>query len=152
MWPFMTHITLAKGADENGLAVMLADLLRQNLESKPHKVRDMQAMSGRIAILAEDAEVAMTLRFDHGDLVLYDGVVGVPDVVVRASSDVILALSNVPLTRKFGLPVPAFRDREGLKVMRDVFAAMRKGTMKVDGGALHASLMLHLTRIMSVNG
>jgi hypothetical protein len=148
----MSNITLAKGADENGLAVMLADLLRQNLESKPQKLRDMQAMTGRIAIVAEDAAVAMTLRFDHGDLVVYDGVIGVPDVIVRASSDVIIALSNIPLTRRFALPVPAFRDREGLKVLREVFAAMRNGTMKVDGSATHARLMLHLTRIMSVNG
>ena len=148
----MSHITLAAGAEENGLAVMLADLLRQNLESKPHKNRDLQAMTGRIAILAEDAEVAMTLRFDHGDLTVYDGVIGVPDVTVRASSDVILALSNVPLTRRFGLPFPAFRDGEGRKVMGEVFAAMRKGTMKVHGGARNAAMMLHLTRIMSVNG
>jgi len=148
----MTNITLAAGADENGLAVMLADLLRQNLESKPHKVRDMAAMTGRIAILAEDAEVAMTLHFDHGNLVVYDGVVGIPDVIVRASSDVILALSNVPLTRRLALPVPTLHDREGRKVMREVFTAMRDGTMNVVGGAFHAPLMLHLTRIMSVNG
>ncbi len=148
----MSQITLAAGAEENGLAVMLADLLRQNLESKPHKNRDLQAITGRIAILAEDAEVAMTLHFDHGDLTVYDGVVGVPDVTVRASSDVILALSNVPLTRRFGLPVPALRDGEGRKVMGEVLKAMRKGTMKVFGGARNASMMLHLTRIMSVNG
>jgi hypothetical protein len=138
----MSQITLAPGADENGLAVMLADLLRQNLESKPHKARDLQAITGRIAILAEDAEVAMTLRFDHGNLTVYDGVIGVPDVTVRASSDVIIALSNVGLTKRFALPV----------LNRDIFTAMRKGTMKVDGGGRNAAMMLHLTRIMSVNG
>ena len=53
----MSNITLAAGAEANGLAVMLADLLRQNLESKPHKMRDLKAITGRIAILAEDAEV-----------------------------------------------------------------------------------------------
>lgn len=148
----MTQITLAPGAEANGLAVMLADLLRQNLEQKPHKVRDLQAITGRIAILAEDAEVAMTLRFDHGDLTVYDGVIGVPDVVVRASSDVIIALSNVPLTRRFGLPVPSARDQEGRKTMREVMTAMRKGTLEVTGAGRNAAMMLHLTRIMSVNG
>jgi hypothetical protein len=148
----MSQITLAPGADENGLAVMLADLLRQNLDQKPHKFRDLAAITGRIAILAEDAEVAMTLRFDHGDLTVYDGVVGVPDVVVRASSDVILALSNVPLTRRFGLPIPAARDKEGRKTLSEVLGAMRKGTLDVTGAARNAAMMLHLTRIMSVNG
>lgn len=142
----MTKIRLAAGADENGLAVMLADLLRQNLESKPHKVRDMEAIEhARIAILAEDAEVAMTLAFDAGNLTVYDGIVGIPDVVVRASSDLIIALSNIPLTRRFGLPVPG-------NALRELLGAMRKGTIKVDGGGAHAATMLHLTRIMSVNG
>jgi hypothetical protein len=148
----MPQITLAAGAEENGLAVMLADLLRQNLEGKPQKVRDMRAITGRIAILAEDAEVAMTLRFDHGDLTVYDGVVGVPDVVVRASSDVILALSNLPLTRRLALPLPAVRDREGRKTLFEVLGAMRKGTLDVTGAARNAAMMLHLTRIMSVHG
>jgi hypothetical protein len=148
----MNDITLAAGAEENGLAVMLTDLLRQNLESKPQKAHDMAAMTGRIAILAEDADVALTLRFDHGKLVVYDGVVGVPDVVVRASSDVILALSNMPITQRWALPIPTARDKDGRKVLRDVVLAMRNGGMKVEGAATHASLMLHLTRIMSVNG
>ncbi|HSQ63391.1 MAG TPA: SCP2 sterol-binding domain-containing protein [Polyangiaceae bacterium] len=148
----MTQIALAPGAEDNGLAVMVADLLRQNLESKPHKVRDMKAISGRIAIVADDAEVSMTLRFDRGNLTVYDGIVGIPDVSVRASSDVILALSNLPLTRRFALPVPGLRDREGKKALADVLGAMRSGAMKVHGGALHASMMLHLTRVMSVNG
>ena len=148
----MSQITLAAGAEANGLAVMLSDLLRQNLDSKPHKMRDLNAITGRIAIVAEDAEVAMTLRFDHGDLTVYDGVVGVPDVVVRASSDVIIALSNVPLTRRFGLPLPAARDREGRKTMGEVLKAMRTGALDVKGAARNAAMMLHLTRIMSVNG
>lgn len=148
----MSQISLATGAQENGLAVMVADLVRQNLESKPHKTRDLEAMHGRIALVAADADVSLTLRFDRGKLVVYDGVVGVPDVIVRASSDVILALSNMPLTRRWGLPVPAFRDKAGRGVMRDVVRAMRDGSMHVDGAALHAPLMLHLTRIMSVNG
>ena len=148
----MPEITLAPGADQNGLAVMLADLLRQNLEQKPHKLRDLKAMTGQIAIVAEDAEVAMTLRFRRGDLTVYDGVVGVPDVIVRASSDVIIALSNVPLTRRFGLPLPAARDPEGRKTMGDVLKAMRSGALDVTGAARNAAMMLHLTRIMSVNG
>ena len=148
----MSTVTLAKGAEENGLAVMVADLVRQNLESKPQKARDLEAMHGRIALIAEDADVALTLRFDHGKLTVYDGVVGVPDVIVRAPSDIVIALSNVPLTGRFALPIPAYRDKEGLSVLKEVGRAMRTGALHVDGAASHAALMLRLTRIMSVNG
>ena len=39
-------IELAPGAENNGFATMLADLVRQNLEAKPHKVADFDAHPG----------------------------------------------------------------------------------------------------------
>ena len=41
-------IELAPGAENNGFATMLADLVRQNLEAKPHKVADFDAIAGRL--------------------------------------------------------------------------------------------------------
>ena len=103
-------ILLAPGTEDNGLATMLADLVRQNLEAKPHKKGDFQALSGSVSIVADDAEVALTLRFDRGRLTIFDGIVGIPDVTIRGGSDTILALSNLPLTTPLGLPVPDPRD------------------------------------------
>ena len=89
-----------------------------------------------MAIVAEDAEVALTLRFSGGKLTIFDGIVGIPDVAVRASSDAIINMSNIPLT-SFGAPFPGLRDKAGIAVMRDVFTSMRNGTFKVHGGAAH---------------
>jgi hypothetical protein len=145
-------ILLAPGAEENGLAMMLADLVRQNLEAKPHKQADFDAIEGSIAIVAEDAEVALTLRFSGGTLTIFDGIVGIPDVALRASSDIIIALSNVPLTAKLGLPFPRWRDKDGSAVVKGIFGAMRDGSFRVYGSAFHMAMMMHLTRVMSVNG
>lgn len=145
-------IELAPGAENNGFATMLADLVRQNLEAKPHKVRDFQAITGSVAIVAEDAEVALTLVFRHGQLVVHDGIQGVPDVTVRGSSDVIMAMSNVPLTRRFGLPLPARADRQGRATLREIGAAMRAGAFHAYGMPFHVPMMVHLTRVMLVNG
>src|SRR5580692_5486667 len=99
--PFV--IELAPGAEDNGLASMLADLVRQNLEAKPHKVADFEGCDGTVAIVAEDADVCLTLRFaPRGTLTIHDGIVGIPDITIRATSDMILALSNMPLS--MGLP------------------------------------------------
>lgn len=144
-------ILLAPGADSNGLAVMLADLVRQNLEAKPHKRSDFDAMRGSVAIVAEDAEVALTLQFSNGKLTIFDGIVGIPDVAVRASSDAIINLSNLPIGR-LGMPIPTWRDKAGLAVVKDVMTAMREGRFKVLGGAFHPGMMMKLTRVMSVNG
>jgi hypothetical protein len=152
----MPTIELAPGAEENGLATMLADLVRQNLEAKPHKNGDFRALHGNVAIVADDADVALTLRFDGERLTIHDGIVGIPDVTIRGPSDVILALSNMPLTTPLALPIPPLWDRTGDKsakeVTKTVMAAMRTGKFHIYGMAFHMPLLMRLTRVMSVNG
>jgi len=145
-------IQLAPGAEDNGLATMLADLVRQNLEAKPHKGADFDALRGSVSIVADDAEVALTLRFDGGRLTIHDGIVGIPDVTIRGTSDTILALSNMPLTTPLALPLPDPRDKEQVALVKGVFAAMKAGQFKIYGMAFHLPLLMHLTRLMSVNG
>jgi hypothetical protein len=156
-------IELAPGAEENGLAVMLADLVRQNLESKPHKVGDFVALAGAVSIVADDADVALTLRFDRGQLRIHDGIVGIPDLTIRGPSDTILALSNMPSFEwgpspirewigKLGLPIPNPGDKEAAKLVRSVVDAVKSGAFHIYGAAFHLPLLVRLSRVMSVNG
>jgi hypothetical protein len=146
-------VSLAPGADSNGLAMMLADLVRQNLEAKPHKKGDFEALSGSVSIVADDADVALTMRFERGGrLTIHDGIVGIPDVTIRGPSDAVLALSNMPLATRLGLPIPDPRDRESMSTVRTIMGAMREGKLHVYGMAFHLPLVMKLTRVMSVNG
>lgn len=146
-------ISLAPGADSNGFAVMLSDLVRQNLESKPHKMSDLRAIGrARVALVADDADVALTLVFDDGVATVHDGIRGIPDVTIRAESDTVLAMSNMPLSTPLRLPIAPRNDPEARAVADSVMRAMRKGTLKIYGGIFHPRLLLHLTRVMSVNG
>ncbi len=147
-------ITLAPGAENNAFATMLCDLVKQNLESKPHKAKDFHALArGRgatIALVADDAEVALTLEFRDGKLVLHDGIKGLPDVAVRGSADSIMAMSNIPLTRPLALPIPT--DRTALDVLVTMVKATRTGELKVHGMIGNLGVLSRLTRVMSVNG
>jgi hypothetical protein len=145
-------VALAPGAEENGLASMLASLLRQNLETKPHKLSDFRALWGTVAIFATDADVALTLRFRGGRVTLHDAIVGAPDVVVRATSDVIVAMSTAPLRTPLLLPVPDPRRPADRAYAKDLWAATRAGHLKVEGAALHLPLLLRLSRVLSVEG
>jgi len=146
-------IELAPGAGENGLATMLAELVRQNLEAKPHKKPDFMAIRGDVSIVADDADVALTLCFHGaGKLTIHDGIVGVPDVTIRGPSEAIMALSNLPLTRRFGLPLPNPADRQAVQTVREVVGAVRAGKLHMYGMAFHLPLMMKLTRVMSVHG
>ncbi len=151
-FPSPPSIELAPGAEDNGLANMLADLVRQNLDAKPHKKNDFTALTGSVTIVADDAEVALTLRFDHGRLTIHDGIVGIPDVTIRGTSDTILALSNLPLTTPLAIPIPNPRDKEAVQVVRSVVEAMRRGQFHIYGMAFHLPMLVHLTRVMSING
>lgn len=143
-------IELSPGAEDNAFATMLADLVRQNLASKPHKRKDFEALSGTVALVADDAEVALTLEFNRGRLVLHDGIKGVPDVAVRGSSEAIMALSNVPLTRPLALPLPT--DRASLEALRGMVRATWSGELRIFGMLGNLGLLSRLTRVMSVNG
>jgi hypothetical protein len=149
-------VELAPGAEESAFATMLADLVRQNLASKPHKRKDFDALDGTVALVADDAEVALTLEFRRGRgrrpgrLVVHAGIFGIPDVAVRGSADAIMALSNVPLTRPFALPVPT--DRAAVEVLREMVRATRTGELRIYGLLGHLGLLSKLTRVMSVNG
>lgn len=150
-------IALAPGAEDNAFASMLADLVRQNLESKPHKKKDFAKLAksngGRgvtIALVADDADVALTLEFKDGRLVLHDGIKGVPDVAVRGSSDAIMTMSNIPLTKPLGLPIPL--DRGGLDVLKDMARMTRTKEVQIFGMLGNFGVLSRLTRVMSVNG
>jgi len=146
-------VQLAPGAHDNGLANMLAGLLRQNMQAKPRKRADFAALDGTVAIVAEDADVALTLRFERGErLTIYDGIDGIPDVTIRGASDVIIALSNMPLATPLGLPIPNPRDRESVGAVRTVLSAMGRRKLHLFGAAFHLPLVLKLGRLMSVNG
>ena len=146
-------VQLAPGTEENGLAHMLRDLVKQTLEEKPHKMGDFEALDGSVSIVADDADVALTMRFESGGkLTIHDGLVGIPDVTIRGPSDAVLALSNMPLATRLGLPIPDPRDREAVKTVRLVMGAMRDGRLHVYGMAFHFPMMMRLTKVMSING
>lgn len=146
----MNEIELAPGAESNGFACMLVDLLRQNLEAKPHKRRDLRALRGSVALVVDDAEVAVTLDFAGGHLVVRDGVRGVPDITMRGPAEIMMAMSNMPV--RFGLPIPRRDEPEELSLVADVLTKMRSGELRSYGALTRPGMLLRLTRVLSING
>lgn len=139
-------IRLAPGAEDNGFASMLAQLVRQNLDERPTKKRTIASMHGRVALVVVDLGLSVTLEFDRGELTVHDGIVGIPDVTVRADSEWHTKMSLVELEPRFGLPDPRG------EVAREVFDASRRGDVKVYGMLGSLGLMLRLTKLLSVAG
>jgi len=138
-------VDLGPGAEEHGFALMLSDLIRQNLEDHPGKKRDFARLAGRVAIVVEDAGVSVTLRFDAGRLTVHDGIVGIPDVTIRAEADDVTAMSLMELTPRLALPDPRGEST------RRILDAQRKGRIRMYGALANLPLVVRLTRVMSVN-
>lgn len=137
-------IELYPGAEDNGLASMLAQMLRQNLDDHADKKAAFGKLVGRVAIVATDLDMAVTLDFRGGALSIHDGIAGIPDVTVRAGYEQIMQMSLVELRGPLGLPDP-----KG-EVAREVFSASVDGRIVVHGALAHLPLMARLTRVMSV--
>jgi hypothetical protein len=106
-----------------------------------------------VAIVADDADVAVTLSFaEGGRLTVHDGIVGIPDVTIRGPTDVIMALSNLPLRTPLGLPIPERGDLESANAVRLVLRAARRGQLHVYGLPFHLGIVARLTRLMSIHG
>jgi hypothetical protein len=138
------RIELANGASENGFALMLSELIRQNLDDRPEKRRDFHRLRGRIAIVVEDARVAVTLEFDASGLVVHDGIAGLPDLTIRTDSEMVTEMSLVEILPVLGVPDP--RREHAKSVMR----ASQNGRVRMYGALVNLPTVLRLTRLMSV--
>jgi hypothetical protein len=98
----MGLITLDETAQDNGLALMLHGLLEENLAAHQAKRENFAAIRTRFALIAPDAEVQVSLWFDDGHCVIYDGVRNGTEVTITADSGKIPELSQVRM--RLGMP------------------------------------------------
>ena len=138
----MAEIILAEAEKAVGLAMMLKDLLEQNLQRHPEKIKDFEALDNSIAITAPDIDVSVTLLFEKGRLTIYNGIVDQPAIMITANSDMLLELNLLNI--KFGMPW--YFDERGRKVIKLIFS----GQLKIKGMFLHLPTLTRLTKIMSV--
>lgn len=139
----MAAIELAPGAGDNGLATMLATLMAENLQAHPERARTLARLAGRVAIVAEDADVALTLEFRRGRVVLHDGIVGIPDLTIRGGAEQIGDMSRM---ESLG-PLP---DPRG-EVNRAMWRALRERKLRVFGLPRALPLLLGMGDVLAVH-
>jgi hypothetical protein len=136
-------IVLDEGAKEIGLAEIVFNLIRQNLEQKPQRLSNFKALNSNVVIVARDIDITVTLAFRKVDLTIYNGIVGKPDLKIIADHDAILDLSLI----KIFMGIPNYFGRTG----RDILRKLIFGNVKIEGMLRHPLQLIHLTKIFSVN-
>lgn len=142
-------VDLALGAEDNPVAVALAERIRQNLRDSPRIMADFTAIRATVMFVAQDATVAVTLRFDHGRVTLHDGAVGTPAVTFFGDEADLLALRDVPIAPWPRLPLPLSRDPARRGALGRLILKLGRGDFVIYGLLAHPRLVLRLLRVLS---
>ena len=137
------EIVVHSSAEDNGMATMVAELIRANVASSAYKKLCFMALKATVAVEVVDAEVSATLLFNRGSCVIYDGVDGKHDLKIAADSESIIELSSINLVAG----MPFYLDSTGMSILSKLLL----GSIRIEG-ALFSPLSLHLlTIVLSVN-
>ena len=135
-------IHLAPGAQEVGLATMLADLIRQSIEQNPKKRVDFDRLQTAVEIHVRDAEVTVSLVFADGRMTVHGGVHGTPKIRISADAEAVLALCMIKLVG--GVPHPLHHHN------RRLIRMIVTGEIRIEGVSRSPLALLRFTRLVSV--
>jgi hypothetical protein len=137
----MTGLVEYRDDEPNGLAAMLGGLIEANLVAHPERGK-LLAKTATYAIVATDADVAVSIRLGAGRVSVRNGIVRRPHILVTTDSETLIGMSSVPL--KFGLPDAM------TKAGREVNRKLLKGQLKVKGLFLHPGKLARLNKLLAV--
>lgn len=143
VYPF----ALYDGAEANGVANILATLLQQNLQNFPERVSIARRMPRPVAVYSTDTDTAATIVFGKHDGTIYNGLVGRPSVLVKATVDQITDVSQLKMVGAGLVPVGFFTQR-GLRVLFDIL----RHQLVVKGLLKHTVTALQFIALVSVRG
>ncbi|MCS6857288.1 MAG: SCP2 sterol-binding domain-containing protein [Sandaracinaceae bacterium] len=129
-------------SEANGLARMLAALLKDNLRDHPERLELLRSLRGQVAFYAEDAEVATTIDFQGDSVVLQDGIVGIPDLTIRGEAECIVELSRSESIAGFPNPLGP--------VNRSLWKAWEEGRLRIHGLPWAIRLLWALGQVLKV--
>jgi hypothetical protein len=125
-----------------GLGVMLADLMRGNIEADPARARLLHGVTGTVNVRARDAEVEVGMEFRDGRLLVHPKPYPRADLEITTDGETLMGMSTTPL--RMGMPDLA--KAEG----RAVLQKMLRGELKVRGMVTKPKLLIRLQKLLSV--
>jgi hypothetical protein len=128
--------------EPNGLASMLGGLIEANLAAHPDRGRHLSRVA-TYAVYAPDVDVGVSLRLSPGAVLVRNGVVSSPHVLIRGDSETLVSLSSVPL--RWGLPDAM------TKAGREVVRKLLRRELVIRGLLRHPRQVARLTGLLAVS-
>lgn len=138
-------VNLHDGDEANGIANILATLLGQNFENYPNRIKVARRVSRPCAVYNPDTDSAATIVFGAHGASVHNDIEGQPAVIVNATVDQILNVSQLPMKAGGLVPVGFFTKR-GMSVLGNIL----KHSLVVKGLLVHTVTALRLIALLSV--
>jgi hypothetical protein len=129
--------------EPSAFASMLGGLIEANIAASPAKHNDFDELTARVGFWVTDIDEGVTLEFQHGSVVVSNGLKSKRDITIRAEAETVMNLSNLRIGL-FGMPV--YYDEVG----RGVAAKLLQGRLRIDGLLGNIATVNTVTRIFSV--
>ncbi len=139
----MYRVELDDKAKENGLANMLAQMIKENLEKNTWKEKYASSIDGDVFINAKDAEVKVSLSFRKDKVVIFDGEIFNPDVKIEANTSDLIELTKLKLSPILHLPYPT-------KETAPLLKKIAMGEIKLGFSPFKIMKVVNLTRVLSI--
>jgi hypothetical protein len=140
-------VSLRDGDDANGVANILATLLEQNFERCPGRVGVARRIPRPVAVYSSDTDSAATIEFGATEVTVYNDIVGKPSVIITATVDQIINVSQLKMKAGGLLPV-GFATKRGLSVLGSIL----RHSLIVKGLLTHTITSLRVIALLSVVG
>ena len=129
--------------EPSAFASMLGGLIEANIEGRPEKKSDFDALQARVGIWVTDIDERVTLDFQRGSLTVHNGLESKRDLTIRAEAETVMNLSNLKIGL-FGMPI--YYNEVG----RGVALKLVQGKLRIDGLLGNLATLNSVTRIFSV--
>lgn len=143
--PIPYKIELADGDDAYGITQIVSILLEQNVNNIEGRTQICRRMPRPVAILNTDTDLACTISFGREGATIYNGIVGKPSIIVKATVDQITDVSQLKVVGSGLIPLGFFTKR-GFRVLFQI--AQTK--LVVRGLFIHPITALQLIGILSI--
>ncbi|BAH53643.1 hypothetical protein [Rhodococcus opacus] len=139
-------VSLYDGPDANSIAGLVGTHLGENLEAAPSRIDLAHKLARPVAIVSADTDSACTIVFGDDEAVVYNGLVGQPDVVLIVTDKHLDLIAQLP--GKVG-PLGAL----GLVTGRGMrlLAAILTRRLVVKGLFAHTATVLHTIALLSAS-
>lgn len=139
------RVTLYDEDEANGVANILRTLLEQNFEAHPERVAIARRIRRPVAVFSTDTDSSATVIFGKRGAIVCNDVTNAPAVVVWATVDQVIDVSQLQMKAGGLIPV-GFITNRGMSVVWDIL----RHRLIVKGLLTHTLTTLRLIALLSV--